>query len=49
MEDLNLFNKMDLLEPKCPECGNKIEYGVTTTWNAKNEAHSCNGCGSILK
>jgi len=49
MEEMNLFNSVEYLEPKCPNCGNKIDYGITTTWDDKKEAHICNNCGKVLK
>jgi len=49
MENLNVFNSMEFLEPKCPKCGTKIDYGLTTTWDEKIQAHICNGCGEVLR
>lgn len=49
MEELNLFNSINYLEPKCPKCGTKIDYGVTTRWSDKRQAHICNNCGKVLR
>lgn len=48
MEDLNLFNSVEALEPKCPKCGVKIDYGVTTKYSDKQETHVCQ-CGYVMK
>lgn len=46
---INFFNSMDHLEPKCENCGSKIDYGVTTTFDEEIEAHRCNKCNCIIK
>ncbi|MBI4149559.1 zinc ribbon domain-containing protein [Candidatus Woesearchaeota archaeon] len=48
MEPIDYFNTMDILEPKCPGCGNKVEYGITTTFDEKRETHVCNACGKAV-
>jgi len=48
MIELNFFNNVDYLEPRCPKCETKIEYGVTTTFDEKKGAHVCK-CGEVLK
>ncbi len=46
----NIFNSIDHLEgPKCPKCGAKIDYGLTTEWSDDVEAHICCSCGQVLK
>ena len=47
--ELNFFDTVQYLEPKCPKCESKIEYGVTTTWDETKNAHVCKGCGQLLK
>ncbi|MCP3682321.1 MAG: hypothetical protein GY861_06485 [bacterium] len=47
--DLNLFNSMDFLEPKCPKCGVILDYGENTRFDRKENAHICDGCGLLLK
>ena len=49
MEPIYFFNSIEHLEPKCPKCETKIDYGVTTEWNDKANAHKCKTCGEILK
>lgn len=49
MEPLDILNSVEYLEPKCPKCSSKIKYGVTTTWDEKEEAHVCKNCGTVLK
>lgn len=45
---LNFFNSMEHLEPKCPNCKSKVEYGVTTKFDDSKEAHVCINCGNIV-
>jgi len=47
--EIDFFNSIDYLEPKCPKCGIKIDYGVNTTFDDSKEIHLCNKCGSELK
>jgi len=47
--ELNFFNSMEYLEPKCPECGAVIDYGVSTKFDERKNAHICLKCGFILK
>lgn len=49
MENADVFNSVDYLEPKCPKCKGKIDYGVTTEWDDNENAHKCKDCGEILK
>lgn len=45
MEPINFFNSVEHLDPHCPECNNKIDYGVTTKYDDEKEAHICLDCG----
>lgn len=49
MEPIFFFNSTEHLEPKCPKCESKIDYGVTTEWDEKKSAHKCKNCGEILE
>ncbi|MDP7180042.1 MAG: hypothetical protein QF824_02130 [Candidatus Woesearchaeota archaeon] len=49
INELNFFNSAEHLEPKCPGCEGKIDYGITTNYTQKHQAHVCNDCGHILK
>jgi phage FluMu protein Com len=50
MEDnLNFFDSLSYLEPKCPKCKNKIEYDVTAKYDEKKDAMVCLQCGSELE
>ncbi len=49
MGAINFFNSMDYLEPKCPECKTKIEYGITTRYNEKLQTHVCLNCGHKIE
>jgi hypothetical protein len=41
---INFFNSVDFLEPKCKNCGFKIDYGVTTRWDDELACHICIKC-----
>ncbi len=49
MEIINVFESTEFLEPKCPKCEAKIDYGTTTEWDEKEEAHKCKSCGTLLR
>ena len=49
MEPLRFFEMVDLLEPHCPQCSSKINYGVSTRYSERENAHICLACGVILK
>ncbi|HII72804.1 TPA: hypothetical protein HA265_08665 [Candidatus Woesearchaeota archaeon] len=46
---IDFFNSMEHLEPKCPKCQVKIDWGVNTEWNDAVEGQVCKGCGSKLE
>ncbi|MFP4403147.1 MAG: hypothetical protein ACOC3X_03630 [Nanoarchaeota archaeon] len=46
---INFFNSVDFLEPKCKNCGFKIDYGVTTRWDDKINGHICIKCNKPLE
>jgi hypothetical protein len=44
------YDYLDYLNgPKCPNCGSKIDYGVTTEYSDELECHICLSCGQVLK
>ena len=49
MKSIYVFNSMDHLEPRCKNCGSKIDYGTTTSYDDKAEAHRCNECNEIVE
>ena len=49
MGEINFFESIEYLEPKCPKCETVLEYGVNTRYDEKKEAHVCLKCGCILK
>jgi len=49
MTQTNIFESIDVLEPRCPKCEIKLDYGVNTSYNDKIETHICNECGTVLK
>jgi hypothetical protein len=47
--ELNFFESVDYLEPKCPKCQCILDYGVTTVFDEKRDCHVCKKCGFVLK
>ncbi|MBT3721107.1 hypothetical protein HN789_00510 [archaeon] len=45
---MNVFNSFEHLEPRCPKCNSKIDYGVTTEYNDDADTHVCLSCGQHL-
>ena len=48
LNSLNMFNSVDYLAPRCKECGNEIEYGVTTKFDDELGTHVCLKCNKPL-
>ncbi|MBT3406599.1 hypothetical protein HN419_05550 [Candidatus Woesearchaeota archaeon] len=40
----DFFNNTSYLEPRCPGCGIKVIYDVSTEWSDKHEGHVCKEC-----
>lgn len=49
MEPIYFFNAVRYLEPKCPKCRNKLDYGVSTNYSEKLHAHTCTNCGEVIE
>jgi len=49
MEPINFFNATSYLDPRCPKCSHHIEYGNTTEWDNKAQAHVCKECHAVLR
>jgi transcription initiation factor TFIIIB Brf1 subunit/transcription initiation factor TFIIB len=47
--EINIFDDINMLEPKCPKCLSKVEYGVTTEFDEKRKKHICRKCGHVFK
>jgi phage FluMu protein Com len=45
----DFFNTVDYLEPRCPNCKVKIEWGLNTEWSDQHETQICLGCRTPLK
>lgn len=45
----DFFNTLDYLEPKCPKCQVKIDWGINTEWNEKAATQVCVECKTPLK
>ncbi|MBN1502858.1 hypothetical protein JW930_04900 [Candidatus Woesearchaeota archaeon] len=46
---MNIFDSLELLEPKCPGCGCTLDYGTNTKYDSKIESHVCLLCGCTLR
>ena len=49
MGELNVFDSVEYLEPRCPKCEIILDYGINTEFDDKNKAHICLKCGFVLK
>lgn len=49
MAEGNFFESIEYLEPKCPNCGTKIDWGMSTNYQDKYESHVCNTCNHVFK
>lgn len=47
--EFDFFNSLEHLEPKCPKCMVKVEYGINTEYDESKKAHVCINCGFVLK
>ncbi|NQU78323.1 hypothetical protein HQ545_00995 [Candidatus Woesearchaeota archaeon] len=45
---VDFFNSVEYLEPKCPKCEIKIEWGVNTEWSDRIDSQVCIQCGTKL-
>ncbi|MCF7861770.1 hypothetical protein K9M79_06000 [Candidatus Woesearchaeota archaeon] len=45
---INVFDSLQYLEPKCPHCDSKIEYGETTRYDDETRTHVCIKCNHPL-
>lgn len=45
---IDFFNSLEHLEPKCPKCEIKIDWGINTEWSEEKEVQVCKKCGSEL-
>ncbi|MBT5021308.1 hypothetical protein HOK51_09240 [Candidatus Woesearchaeota archaeon] len=46
---IDFFNSTSYLEPKCPNCGIKIEWGITTEFCDEKETQVCSKCKTVLE
>ncbi|MFC1742316.1 hypothetical protein ACFL3V_07310 [Nanoarchaeota archaeon] len=46
VQGVDFFNSPDYLEPKCPKCKVKIEWGVNTEFCDTKETQVCVNCGT---
>lgn len=46
---LNIFSDPNFVEPKCPGCKIKLNYGANTKYSDEHETHICIACNTVLK
>jgi DNA-directed RNA polymerase subunit RPC12/RpoP len=49
MPDLNLFDSINYLEPRCQNCGSKLDLGVNTKYDDKHKTHICLKCKTPIE
>ena len=49
MPELNFFEDVQYLEPRCPKCKIVVDYGANTRYDDAKGKHVCLNCGEILK
>lgn len=45
---IDFFNSMDHLEPRCPKCNVKIDWGTNTEWSDEADSQVCKECKTVL-
>ncbi len=45
---VDFFNSINYLEPRCPNCSTKLDYGVNTSFNLKHKTHVCVKCETAV-
>ena len=45
----DFFNSLDYLDPKCPKCEIKIDWGESTEWCEEKQTQICKNCKTELK
>jgi hypothetical protein len=45
---MNYFDMTQYLEPKCQNCGSRLDYGVTTKFSESVGSHVCISCGQVI-
>lgn len=46
--NMNFFDSVEHLEPRCHGCGSVIDWGTSTRFDEEAESHICLFCGSKL-
>jgi hypothetical protein len=47
-QGIDFFNTVNYLDPKCPSCGTKIDWGVSTEYCDETEGQICKKCGNEI-
>ena len=48
MEPMLYFQSIEYLEPKCPHCGTKLDYGENTRYVDELGGHICLNCNKKI-
>jgi phage FluMu protein Com len=48
VKGVDFFNSMEHLEPRCPKCKVKIEWGTNTEWSDEHDTQICKDCRTPL-
>ena len=46
--ELNLFETLENLEPKCPKCRSVLDYGTNTFFDDRLRKHVCGNCRAVV-
>jgi hypothetical protein len=49
MDPINYFEVVSYLEPTCPNCSTKLQFGVNTEYKEDLQAHVCLNCGEVVE
>jgi transcription initiation factor TFIIIB Brf1 subunit/transcription initiation factor TFIIB len=49
MEPINYFESVAYLEPTCPNCNTKLQFGINTAYKDDVQAHVCLNCGEVVE
>ncbi|MFH1669291.1 MAG: hypothetical protein ABIA62_05160 [Candidatus Woesearchaeota archaeon] len=49
VKGIDFFNSMQHLEPRCPNCNIKVDWGINTEWSDEKETQVCKECGTVIE
>ncbi|MBR9677005.1 hypothetical protein GOV04_02595 [Candidatus Woesearchaeota archaeon] len=48
-QGVDFFNDVNYLEPKCPKCGETLDYDVNTRFDDEHDGHVCIKCNTPVR